>query len=785
MQTAHADPSGAPTYRALAGGGSATTDALMNALAEKVTVNGQKVLSSYDAARPGLTSTITTKANCTVNRPAGDASGQMALGNSVAWGDGCLDFARLAGEPHQQSIAPVKDVTYLPFAVDGITFAMNTSKNLYGPSLTYLRGVYTCGSTPGITLHPLLPASGSQLRSEWLAALGIREEDVSGGKYPCVKDTNAGQPIRENDVAPVAADPDAIMPVSIGRYVAEGWPNVRIGNIRSVPESDGRGPVVPDTEVFPGGVGYAIHRGQLRDLSLDELRSIYQCSTSYIDGKWVTPVLPGPSLVRSWWLQTMEMSEADIEAGQYPCLRLWRPDDSPPPVDDGFGIAEHEIVPFSISEYLRQAVVLDESQVVKDKRYGLVLGGLVQGDGVVKRPFVLNSSFGRPLLHRLYNVVPAEKQRATPWREVFTGDTSLICQNTALIETYGFVPLAPEACGGGAQMLSDPTPPSYTIRNARSGKCLEAAGTSNGDPVVQRTCGSAAAQRWSWAGTDKLQLKSANSGKCVATTGDLSGAQAVLAPCGSDTGQQWMSTAGAGSTAVGFKNVRSGKMLTVPGGDTADGVRVVQWTADGSSEQSWTLQTATTASPGEDVLSAPTTLAATTGTGPAATRLTSAATTSEFVAAHYPERMVDVRHGRCRFQGWWRMGAYGKGGASAPIGGTFLYVDGYVDGPKCLVTMEFRGVNYDRRADWLMSTDHWFDASKPTGPGKNERWMFWGPIQGGSYDIKVGNVPYLLNFKLKDLTTTDVSFSTGQVWGPKANWCAGWPPPGSPPGCSA
>ncbi|MFF3151387.1 hypothetical protein ACFVRU_59315, partial [Streptomyces sp. NPDC057927] len=130
-QSARADPAGTPTYRALAGGGSATTQYLMNAMADAVKVNGQKVLASYDAPREGLSSTITTKdpatnQYCTVNRPAHDAAALGALGYSVATADGCLDFARLGGEPTtQQSIPPANGLTYLPYAVDGLTYAVD------------------------------------------------------------------------------------------------------------------------------------------------------------------------------------------------------------------------------------------------------------------------------------------------------------------------------------------------------------------------------------------------------------------------------------------------------------------------------------------------------------------------------------------------------------------------------------------------------------------------------------------------------------------------------------
>lgn len=50
-----------------------------------------------------------------------------------------------------------------------------------------------------------------------------------------------------------------------------------------------------------------------------------------------------------------------------------------------------------------------------------------------------------------------------------------------------------------------------------------------------------------------------------------------------------------------LKNVNSSLLLSVSGGgSTADGAKVIQWSANNGPEQSWTLETATTIAPGED-----------------------------------------------------------------------------------------------------------------------------------------------------------------------------------------
>ncbi len=98
LPTAQADPVGPPTYRALAGMGSDTTMDLMNALSEVVTVDGVKVIASYNAIPDGPP--VTTKDPATdpqcvdYPRANGSSGGRDALQRSLQAGDNCLQFAR-------------------------------------------------------------------------------------------------------------------------------------------------------------------------------------------------------------------------------------------------------------------------------------------------------------------------------------------------------------------------------------------------------------------------------------------------------------------------------------------------------------------------------------------------------------------------------------------------------------------------------------------------------------------------------------------------------------------
>ncbi|GAC1441168.1 MAG: substrate-binding domain-containing protein [Mycobacteriales bacterium] len=218
--SASADPSGAPTFRALAGVGSDTTQDVLNGLSNVVKdASGTKLIGSYDATGGG---NIQTKAasNCTFARPVGSGAGRTALLNSTAPGSptaGCVDFARssalnLAATPAGQGL------TYIPFAVDAVTYATAAGstipRNLTKAQLT---AIYTCDpSTAGI--KPLLPQANSGTRAFWLKSLGLTETT----KGACVQDTVNNVSITEND-GRVLTDPAQIIPFSVAQYIAQSF----------------------------------------------------------------------------------------------------------------------------------------------------------------------------------------------------------------------------------------------------------------------------------------------------------------------------------------------------------------------------------------------------------------------------------------------------------------------------------------------------------------------------------------------------------------------------------
>ena len=235
--TAQADPTGTPTYRALSGVGSDTIQDVMNALSNSITIGGVKQLGSYNATG---TSTIQTKATgCnSVARPNGSGAGRTALINSLAAnsgaGDGCLDFARSS---KLDLAASSPSVTYVPFAVDAVSYAVtNTSSISRSLSSADLTAIYHCDSTyvgtssvpasnPANTydVTPQLPQTGSGTRSYWLGKVGLTEQNITdniNGSLAClVNGTKNGQIIEEH--TGTALDDKSIVPFSIGQYNAQ------------------------------------------------------------------------------------------------------------------------------------------------------------------------------------------------------------------------------------------------------------------------------------------------------------------------------------------------------------------------------------------------------------------------------------------------------------------------------------------------------------------------------------------------------------------------------------
>jgi len=220
LPLAQADPIGPPQYRELAGMGSDTTQTLMNALAEIVTVNGTKVIGSYDAIGSTTVATKSTAACAAVPRANGSSAGRDALLKSLQANDGCLQFARSSSSRGTWTSTP--SMTWIPFATDALTFAVRGDGDVPRElTKNQIIAIFKC-EVPSI--QPALVQTGSGTRSSWLSYVGITEAQIAAGTYKCLvpeKDggTFPGNLPQEHDGRELKKN--QIMPYSAAVYQAQ------------------------------------------------------------------------------------------------------------------------------------------------------------------------------------------------------------------------------------------------------------------------------------------------------------------------------------------------------------------------------------------------------------------------------------------------------------------------------------------------------------------------------------------------------------------------------------
>ncbi len=244
--SASAEPSGAPTYRTLAGTGSDTTQDLNNGLASVVTYGGSLVLGSYNATNPttgAVNDSIKTKASgTTFDRPNGSSQGVAALksakdttGNVKFRGvDLQVDDLQFARSSSAATFVSGGAYSYIPLALDAVSYAKASSSkvpaNLTKAELT---AIYSAANGATVTvggtslkvglpsnasadIHPFVPQSGSGTRSFWQSSLGLSAFGSA------VTDAYSGGSVQEHDGSVIAAVPNALVPFSVAQYIAQG-----------------------------------------------------------------------------------------------------------------------------------------------------------------------------------------------------------------------------------------------------------------------------------------------------------------------------------------------------------------------------------------------------------------------------------------------------------------------------------------------------------------------------------------------------------------------------------
>jgi hypothetical protein len=241
--SAMADPTGSPTFRDLAGTGSDTTQGVLNALSNDITIGGAKKIGSYDAATaPGQTiSTKSTPACTGIPRPSGSDAGINALAADRLAGTHCLQFARSSTDNHLDHSG--NHLTYVPFATDSVAYATQDSSNIpRNLTVAQLQQIYNCTITTGFT--PLLPQFNSGTRKFFLQnILGFTDSADYTTLHPCVSDrdpTNPANPLLEN-TGKLLTTAKQIEPYSVSSWIAQTTKNVTdvhgktlLGNIGGV-----------------------------------------------------------------------------------------------------------------------------------------------------------------------------------------------------------------------------------------------------------------------------------------------------------------------------------------------------------------------------------------------------------------------------------------------------------------------------------------------------------------------------------------------------------------------
>jgi ABC-type phosphate transport system substrate-binding protein len=187
------------------------------------------LLYSWDATNPStgaVEDSIKTKANCSkIPRPDGSSAGITAFDANAKTSDGkafCIDYARSArGRASTDPPKASGGIVFVALAKDAITYATQSTTNAPANLTTaQLASIYNCVDTnwsqvggKSAPIHAFLPQTGSGLRSSFLAIIGV----TTPGS--CVNSS-----VQQNQgVDPLLKDPDAVVPYSIAKYIAQRY----------------------------------------------------------------------------------------------------------------------------------------------------------------------------------------------------------------------------------------------------------------------------------------------------------------------------------------------------------------------------------------------------------------------------------------------------------------------------------------------------------------------------------------------------------------------------------
>ncbi|MFD4372322.1 hypothetical protein [Streptomyces sp. NPDC058486] len=164
------------------------------------------------------------------------------------------------------------------------------------------------------------------------------------------------------------------------------------------------------------------------DLTTAQLKSIYECNLTSLNGVTLTPILPqSNSGTRQFFLSAIGVTTPGA------CVQQGVQENDGTVLD-----TDGDIAPYSVAQYTAQ-----EKLVVADRRGSAVLGSV---NTVAPRNADKSLNLSFPFTRDVYNVVPTAKLTNATIASTFVGSTSKVCAAGTTIANYGFGTLG-TACG--------------------------------------------------------------------------------------------------------------------------------------------------------------------------------------------------------------------------------------------------------------------------------------------------------------------------------------------------
>lgn len=174
----------------------------------------------------------------------------------------------------------------------------------------------------------------------------------------------------------------------------------------------------------------ALYAGGALNVTTAQLKSIYQCTTTTLNGVALTPLLPqAGSGTRAFFLEKIGLTDAQVGA----CVDQT--------VQENNGLALNsagDLAPYSVAQYIAQV-----NGAVTDI-HGVADVVQVNGTAPYTAAFTLNTGF--TYARDVYNVVPTAKLTDPAVSATFVGSASKVCAAASTITGHGFGSLG-SGCG--------------------------------------------------------------------------------------------------------------------------------------------------------------------------------------------------------------------------------------------------------------------------------------------------------------------------------------------------